>query len=113
MSEAIEACLESDIKAITGKKLLARCYLLNLLNVKYDKAYFANTVLEGALNKTPEDLKKVKDFRNFLSERRMLIEEFKLIDPPSTLDDIMDKTEMSGLPEGDVQSISKVQDILR
>ena len=111
-SEAIEACLEKGIKTVTGKKLAARCYLLNYLNKKYDKAYFRNAVLDGALTKTPEELQKFPAFRNFLSERRELIEEFNLVISSDTLEGIMAKAEMSILTDDEVEQIEEVRKII-
>ena len=109
--EAIEACLEKDVKTITGKKLVARCYLLNSFNKKYDKAYFKNTILDGALSKSPEDLKKIQEFEIFLSEREMLIREFNLINSPETLRDIIENAERSGLSQADLDAIAEVHKI--
>ena len=73
-NEAIEACLEKDIQTLTGEKLYARYRMLNSLNKgKYNETYAKDTILRGALDKTPVELAKIPDFKNFLTQRQFLI----------------------------------------
>ena len=96
-AEAIEACLVKDIETQIGGILLGRYILLNMLNKdKYD-AYFADiTILKRALEKSPADLAKVPDFRNFLTQRKLLINYLSLTGPV-TLEDVIFNAEVSGL----------------
>ena len=83
------------------------------MNTKYDKTYFKNTILDGALSKSPEDLRNVPNFESFLSERAGLIEEFNLINPPENLGIIIEIAKTSGLSPADLSAIAEVENFLR
>ena len=107
--DAIEACLEKDIETLTGDKLCCRYALMkHLNNAKYDSNYARKTILRGALDKTPEDLAKVPDIRNFLTQRQGIIDFLNMTTGSDKLVDIMVKVEVSMLtPDEQV----KVEDI--
>ena len=107
--EAIEACLEKDIQTLSGDKLLARFEMLKRLDEdKYNAQYAEDTILNRVLKGTLEDLAKVPDFRNFLTQRRELILGLRLMNTETFAKTIID-AELSLLTPHDEISIGAIQ----